>query len=519
MILFLTRLRDRSSDRRFGHSILDQTKKRRPYKVRNGSGEMTRLGGPLVLQLRDACPHELIRIDAERPSRVYSLRSTRRGRRRIAMATRFLNKRKQRFSFTDSNGAANSYWLIFGDEVTTAANGTDGQPEAVRYRERNGTWNRPPLTTTRALEMYFLDVGQGDAAFIVTPNGTKVLVDGGLKARALEFLIWKYRLDRPGTSATIDHLFLSHADKDHIQGLIPLLNHPRITVGNIYHNGIGVFGTGFFSPIGDVTTDDRLITLHDTVADLAGQPLAQTFGNWIQAVRSSGATYGALDTSAGTIDIGDPDIQVEILGPRLEPDGQSLRWFSNKAKTINGHSVVFRLTYGAVRTFFSGDLNIDGSEHLLTAPNVELSFNSHIFKAPHHGSHEYSRALFDAVQPMITVVSSGDSPDHGHPRASFLGAVGLVGRGDGPLVFSTEIAATFLDAADAPSTTVNNPAPTDFSAIDFSQAAANSQARERFKKVLPGIINVRTDGQHVYAFRRVQAGYQWEAYGPITPVG
>ena len=60
--------------------------------------------------------------------------------------------------------------------------------------------------------MYFLDVGQGDAAFVVTPNNTKILVDGGLRDRALGFLIWKYRLDLPNTAVTIDHLFLSHAD-------------------------------------------------------------------------------------------------------------------------------------------------------------------------------------------------------------------------------------------------------------------------------------------------------------------
>jgi beta-lactamase superfamily II metal-dependent hydrolase len=55
--------------------------------------------------------------------------------------------------------------------------------------------------------MYFLDVGQGDAAFVVTPNNTKILVDGGLRDRALGFLIWKYRLDITGNTVTIDHLF------------------------------------------------------------------------------------------------------------------------------------------------------------------------------------------------------------------------------------------------------------------------------------------------------------------------
>jgi len=31
------------------------------------------------------------------------------------------------------------------------------------------------------------------------------------------------------------------------------------------------------------------------------------------------------------------------------------------------------------------------------------------------------------------------------------------------------------------------------------------------------MINVRTDGQRLYAARRVSASYQWESYGPLVP--
>ncbi len=85
------------------------------------------------------------------------------------MATRFLDKKTERFHFVDESGEDQSYVLTFGDEVNTlGGQGTKG-PEyrRVRYRGRTGEWKRPPLTSKRSLEMYFLDVGQGDAAFIV----------------------------------------------------------------------------------------------------------------------------------------------------------------------------------------------------------------------------------------------------------------------------------------------------------------------------------------------------------------
>jgi hypothetical protein len=428
------------------------------------------------------------------------------------MAVRFLDKKTHRFYFIDPNtGERQSFVLIFGDEVETM---TGTAPSGVgfrriKYRGREGEMKTPPLATDRGLEMYFLDVGQGDAAFIVTPNSTKILVDGGLKDRALGFLIWKHRLDRPNTSVEIDHLVLSHADKDHVQGLIPLLKHPKITVKNIWHNGIGVFDSGFDEALGDVS-NDILTTLHDSTADLHGLDLDRDFAKWIQAVDDSGAQYRALDA--------DPDILVEILGPRHEPTG-GLEWFGDKAHTINGHSLVFRLTYRFVRAFFAGDLNIEGSRHLLKAPGAALRFNAHILKSPHHGSHEFHQPMLNAVKPMISVVSSGDFLDHGHPRAVFLGGIGRAGRGAAPLVFSTEIAATFVDAGDDEAVaSAHIEELSTLGDLDFSDSAANSVARRRFKKVLPGIINIRTDGREIYAARRVKAGYHWESYGPIEPL-
>ncbi|MBL1294166.1 MAG: MBL fold metallo-hydrolase [Thiotrichales bacterium] len=438
------------------------------------------------------------------------------------MATKFLNKKTHRFYFVAANGKRKSYVLTFGDEVNTR-NGTapsGSKYKRIEYRGRLGEWKPPTVTSKRSLEMYFLDVGQGDAAFVVTPNNTKILVDGGLRDRALGFLIWKYRLDIAGNTVTIDHLFLSHADKDHVEGLIPLLNHPQITVTNIYHNGIGLFDSGFNTAIGNRSANGRLTTLHDSIADLDGLDLASgrsaVFGDWIQAVKDSNAHYQRLDQSHGVIDVGDPDITVDIIGPVLEPDGQSLKWLGNKSHTINGHSLVFRITYNFVRTFFSGDLNEEGSEHILAVPNAPLAVNAHVFKAPHHGSHEYSTELFNAVKPMVTVVSSGEVPDHGHPRANFLGTIGRAGRGDEPLIFSTEIAALFVDAGDDESIAHTDNVTT-FGDLNFAQSTANTEARQRFKKLLPGIINVRTDGDQLYVFRRVQQGYQWESYGPIDP--
>lgn len=69
------------------------------------------------------------------------------------------------------------------------------------------------------LEINFVDVGQGDCTFIVTPKNKSILIDGGGSASD-EFNVGKstllpYILDKGYTK--IDYIFISHFDKDHVR--------------------------------------------------------------------------------------------------------------------------------------------------------------------------------------------------------------------------------------------------------------------------------------------------------------
>ena len=234
---------------------------------------------------------------------------------------------------------------------------------------------------------------------------------------------------------------------------------------------------------------------------------------WANAVRDSGAVYEAVDSTTGTINVGDSAVTLHVLGPVLEnisPHGSVYRWFSSVGETVNGNSVICRLDIGTVRIILPGDLNDRSARHLLTLPSFAGAQDAHVFKAPHHGSHRFERDYLVAVNPQISVVSSGETPDHGHPRANFLGTIGQTSRSDEPLLFSTELVALFEVDDDAAAPDADDP-------VDPTDASMISQARRRFKKRLNGIINVRTDGTNLYAARRVAAGYRFVTYGPISP--
>lgn len=425
------------------------------------------------------------------------------------MATRYISTKTTRL-YEASSGNSYEQILIFGEEVKTSGIPINNRLKAIYRNKYEGYVSIDQITEKSALEIYYIDVGQGDAALVVTPNRKKILIDGGFNGQAKGFLQWKYQLaDLTAPKLIIDLLVLSHADQDHLKGLIDILEHDRIEIKQIIHNGIGMF-ENTDQKSGNLSADKKyLSSYHSSLADLQGMNLRGTFKKWIALVQKLNIPYFAVSSESGTIDIGDSKLKFEVIGPIVEksPLGEKqLKWFGNHAHTINGHSVVFSIEYNKVKMLFSGDVNIEGSAYLLEHPDAAEKLKAHILKTPHHGSHEFSPSFLVAVRPQISIVSSGDSPDHGHPRANFIGAIGLASRSKEPLVFSTEIASTFTDANEV-----------DLKSIVPGHKLNNADIRgaRLFKKRLNGMINVRTDGKNMYAMRRVTAGYWWESYGPL----
>ncbi len=410
--------------------------------------------------------------------------------------------------------------LIYGDEVKTIGSKVSKRFKS-EFRGRKGFISESHLGNAPALEIYFIDVGQGDSTFIVTPKRKKILIDGGLGNRAFGFLSWKYMLEKGGAPIIIDLLVLSHADKDHIEGLTSIVKHPKIVVKRIIHNGIAIFKKHSVKTIlGNLNSEGNyLTTRHSSIKDLRGLPLDSQFESWKQAIAARNASYTAVDSSTERLDIGDRNIKIDVLGPRLDTyrGKPAYKWFGGEAQTINGHSVVIRLTYKDISVLFSGDINTKGSENLLEDPLIVGKLDAHVFKAPHHGSNDFHKFFLKAIHPQISIVSSGDEPEYGHRRAAFMGAIGHISRSDEPLLFSTEIAASFVKENKAKGKNETPTAEEELASLDVTKPEAVASARIRFKRRLHGMISIRTDGHNLFAARRIASGYRWESYGPIAP--
>jgi beta-lactamase superfamily II metal-dependent hydrolase len=209
----------------------------------------------------------------------------------------------------------------------------------------------------------FLDVGQGDATLIRDGNGFDILVDGGRKGASDTIIDY---MKEAGVD-DLEIVIATHADRDHIGGLISIIEGNEILVENVYYNGYP--GT------------------------------TQTWIEFSDAVTSAGLSL---------IQVKYPDtyswggINVQVLNPvagMINPE-------QNEA------SVVLLLDYAQSSVILPADID-SGIEEKLSHRVVSLQAD--VLKVAHHGSkHSTSELFLDAVQPQEAIISVGPN-SYSHP--------------------------------------------------------------------------------------------------------
>src|SRR4030042_3334178 len=81
------------------------------------------------------------------------------------------------------------------------------------------------------LHLKVYDVGQGDAIFLETAAGYKILIDGGPNNQVVDYL----GEDLPFYSKKIDLLISTHPESDHLQGLLEVVK--RYKIKTLWING------------------------------------------------------------------------------------------------------------------------------------------------------------------------------------------------------------------------------------------------------------------------------------------
>jgi competence protein ComEC len=239
-------------------------------------------------------------------------------------------------------------------------------------------WSVAYSLPDRLLHVRFLNIGQGDAILITTPAGNRILIDGGPSP---DTLFSELGRAMPFWDRAIELVVLSHADADHLTGLVPLLE--RYEVRQVINSAI------------------------DDSSPLFARWQELLANGHIPVQRARAGMHIELDTGA----------HVEVLFPTEA----SLAALDGDAS--NSASVVLRLVYGRVSFLFTGDLNETGERALLqTMPDLA----STVLKVSHHGASGATTAPFlQAVRPELSVISVGPNR-FGHPARETLARLGDV---------------------------------------------------------------------------------------------
>lgn len=479
------------------------------------------------------------------------------------------------------NGGKKILDLLWGDCARTLD--TSGDKTKVRARGVTGWVKTADLDGESLLEVYFIDVGQGDGVLIRTPDDRHILIDGGYirsqqptGKNAADFVDWKFFRDYAGKSRnddgsnvtiSLDAMIASHCDADHYGGLWDLLNPAEIqrddldsgsvSLDAFYHAGISWWRSSAKPRfLGETATHDgkkyltRLLgaNLAQALNGTNGVKLQGQWAEFIQCVHDSGCTVGRLSRLAGQ-DPGyvpgfspdDGPAALRVLGPieyRISSK-PALRSLGSDSQNTNGNSLVLRLDYGQSRILLTGDLNAAAQRELLENYRGNLlEFQCDVAKGCHHGSDDVSYEFLRAMSPSVTVISSGDSEGHGHPRPSIVAASAVTGhllieddKLISPLIYCTEIARSYRLGnvqqigdlvTSGSSTTIPNPVPRDGSVgLEVKAHAPGELNPSRsivsyepglhiVSGVTYGLVNVRTDGSKILCATRDEKNAVWD---------
>ncbi len=230
------------------------------------------------------------------------------------------------------------------------------------------------LIQDNKLTVIAIDIGQGDAFIVHTPNGKNILIDAGNASKRFDNgkyvilpLVNYLEID------SLDAIFISHIDADHYRGSLSIIKENKTHL--------------VYKPRLDLTYAkdiryEKFLKQHNCKVNYYGRKILKNFGCRIYILNdTTNALYSTFD--------------------------------------MNNRSGILKFVYGKTSVLFTGDLEKKG-ENFYTAAYGKF-LNSNVLKVGHHGSKtSSSEAFLRAVSPQYAIISVGENNKFRHPNFEVL---------------------------------------------------------------------------------------------------
>ncbi len=227
------------------------------------------------------------------------------------------------------------------------------------------------------LTVTYLDVRQGDAELIQTPDGKVILIDAGQSGN-------KYRPFDGGKDVVLpfleaegikklDMVVVSHPHDDHVGGMVKVLANRGIEVGSILDSGL-VYSSGAYEKYIELIKERKIKFMI---------PKKGEFLNWGDRVTA------------------------QVIYPQIPPEKRS-------HLSPNNNSIVIRMEYDDISFLFTGDCEHDG-EMEITHSGARNKIT--VLKAGHHGSETATGSdYYFNADPEVVILMVGKRNKFHHPH-------------------------------------------------------------------------------------------------------
>ncbi|MDE6276100.1 MAG: MBL fold metallo-hydrolase [Clostridia bacterium] len=242
------------------------------------------------------------------------------------------------------------------------------------------------------LEMRVLDIGQGDCILFILPDGQVMVMDIGNENGTTSH--WDDVIVGALTElqiTTIDYLFLTHTDYDHVREADKLVE--RCDIKN------------FYLPVADIGTSGKW-------GDVYNKALAETY-----------VENGVIKKSKINYNVGAYQISGENWIMKCysfdEADYPSIKK-SSSALNKNSVSPICLLEYAGRTIVLTGDSNEKNEPYLINKGYFN-NVDADILKVAHHGSKTSTCMDFlNKIDCEYAIISCGAGNDYGHPTPEAL---------------------------------------------------------------------------------------------------